>query len=141
MKLKRLPVNKAKADLIPMIDVVFQLILFFLVSTTFIQLPGIKLNLPLSSTSEAVKTAGITLTVQKNGAMWLDDTAVNAAQLSAKLVDIAESEKKAGRSVSDFPVRFEADSLVTNGTIVRIFDILRQNGFLSVNLRTIDDKR
>ena len=141
MKLKRLPVNKAKADLIPMIDVVFQLILFFLVSTTFIQLPGIKLNLPLSSTSEAVKTAGITLTVQKNGGMWLDDTAVNAAQLSAKLADIAESEKKAGRSVSDFPVRFEADSLVTNGTIVRIFDILRQNGFLSVNLRTIDDKR
>ena len=141
MKLKRLPVNKAKADLIPMIDVVFQLILFFLVSTTFIQLPGIKLNLPLSSTSEAVKTAGIKLTVQKNGAMWLDDTAVNAAQLSAKLADIAESEKKAGRSVSDFPVRFEADSLVTNGTIVRIFDILRQNGFLSVNLRTIDDKR
>ena len=141
MKLKRLPVNKAKADLIPMIDVVFQLILFFLVSTTFIQLPGIKLNLPLSSTSETVKTAGITLTVQKNGAKWLDDTAVNAAQLSAKLADIAESEKKAGRSVSDFPVRFEADSLVTNGTIVRIFDILRQNGFLSVNLRTIDDKR
>ena len=141
MKLKRLPVNKAKADLIPMLDVVFQLILFFLVSTTFIQLPGIKLNLPLSSTSETVKTAGITLTVQKNGAMWLDDTAVNAAQLSAKLADIAESEKKAGRSVSDFPVRFEADSLVTNGTIVRIFDILRQNGFLSVNLRTIDDKR
>ena len=141
MKLKRLPVNKAKADLIPMIDVVFQLILFFLVSTTFIQLPGLKLNLPLSSTSEAVKTAGITLTVQKNGAMWLDDTAVNAAQLSAKLADIAENEKKAVMSVSDFPVRFEADSLVTNGTIVRIFDILRQNGFLSVNLRTIDDKR
>ena len=42
----------ASVDLIPMIDVVFQLILFFLVSTTFAILPAISVNLPSSQTAE-----------------------------------------------------------------------------------------
>ena len=43
---------RSNVDMTPMIDIVFQLILFFLVSTTFATLPGIKLNLPQSHTSE-----------------------------------------------------------------------------------------
>ena len=36
----------------------------------------------------------------------------------------------------DFPVKLEADEDVTNGTIVKIFDVLRKSGFAAVNLRT-----
>ena len=56
--------NSAQVDLVPMIDIVFQLILFFLVSTTFALLPGISLNLPESSTSEGVSSGGITITMK-----------------------------------------------------------------------------
>ena len=62
--------NKSNVDMTPMIDIVFQLILFFLVSTTFAILPGIKLNLPQSSTAEGTSMQGITITVDKNGLIF-----------------------------------------------------------------------
>ncbi len=125
-----------QVDLIPMIDVVFQLILFFLVSTTFIQLPGISLTLPSSSTADSVETKGITLTVTNDGLMWLDDESITKEELRQSLFSLQESEITAGRSVAEYPVRLEADELVTNGTIVDLFDVLRENGFLSIHLRT-----
>ncbi len=125
-----------QVDLIPMIDVVFQLILFFLVSTTFIQLPGISLTLPSSSTADAVETKGITLTVLNNGQMWLDDDSVTKEELNTRLSIINEAEQAQGRDVDSYSVRLEADELVTNGTIVELFDIFRKNGFLSIHLRT-----
>ncbi len=125
-----------QVDLIPMIDVVFQLILFFLVSTTFIQLPGISLTLPSSSTADAIETKGITLTVQNDGRMWLDETSVTESELEARLLKIYETELQEGRTVESYPVRLEADELVTNGTIVALFDVFRTNGFLSIHLRT-----
>ena len=41
----------------------------------------------------------------------------------------------------EFQVTLEADSDVKNGTIVQIFDIIRKNGYASVNLRTAEKKR
>lgn len=139
MRIRRIKRSGAQLDLIPMIDVVFQLILFFLVSTTFIQLPGISLKLPSSSTADAVETAGITLTVRDDGMIWLDDQSVTIETLATRLATIGEAEIAAGRTIDEYPVRLEADEMVTNGTIVSIFDVLRQNGFLSVHLRTTDD--
>ncbi len=127
-----------QVDLIPMIDVVFQLILFFLVSTTFIQLPGISLTLPSSSTADAVETKGITLTVLNDGRMWLDDASVTIEDLETRLFEIQEAEIQEGRTVDSFPVRLEADELVTNGAIVELFDVFRKNGFLSIHLRTTE---
>ena len=68
-------------DLTPMIDVVFQLILFFLVSTTFALLPAINVNLPESSTAQGAEIAGITITVQSNGKMWFNDEQVSLKTL------------------------------------------------------------
>ena len=51
LKSRRNRIN-SNVDMTPMIDIVFQLIVFFLVSTTFAVVPGIKLNLPQSRTAE-----------------------------------------------------------------------------------------
>ena len=128
-------VNAAQVDLVPMIDIVFQLILFFLVSTTFALLPGITLNLPESSTSEGVSTAGITITMKENGQIWYKDTEVDLETLSKELESF---DKVSFEERAEYPINLEADSLVTNGQIVTVFDILRQNGFSAVNLRTTE---
>lgn len=127
--------NSAQVDLVPMIDIVFQLILFFLVSTTFTLLPGITLNLPESSTSEGVSTAGITITMKENGQIWYKDTEVDLETLSKELESF---DKVSFEERAEYPINLEADSLVTNGQIVTVFDILRQNGFSAVNLRTTE---
>lgn len=82
-------------DLSPMLDVIFQLILFFLVSTTFAMLPGISLNLPQSSTAQSSDAGGITITVEESGSMWLNDTQVDFKGLVSGLNAFDTGEKKA----------------------------------------------
>lgn len=123
---------RATIDMTPMIDVVFQLIIFFLVSTTFAVLPGIRLQLPESSTAEGVSVEGITITADRNGGLWFNDTAVSLPELARSLAAYDTGKKKKG----EIPVTLEADSEVTNGTIVGIFDVIRENGYSAVNLRT-----
>ncbi|MBQ1709676.1 MAG: biopolymer transporter ExbD [Treponema sp.] len=126
----------ANVDMTPMIDIVFQLIVFFLVSTTFAVVPGIKLNLPQSTTSEGTSVQGITIYADKDGVMFFNDKEVSMENLGQELLsfDIGTSKKE------EFPVSLEADSEVTNGTIVKIFDVIRQSGFSLINLRTKSER-
>jgi len=105
------------------------------VSTTFALLPGISLNLPESSTSEGVSSGGITITIKETGEIWFNSTPVDLDSLNKELAGFQEVSYE---ERLQFPINLEADSLVTNGEIVRIFDILRQNGFSAVNLRTTE---
>ncbi len=126
----------ATVDMTPMIDVVFQLIIFFLVSTTFAVLPGINLNLPESSTAESTSNLGITITCEKNGNLYFNDKKVSFKSLGDELSKFDTKKTKK----AEFPITIEADDLVTNGTIVKLFDVIRQNGYASINLRTTDKK-
>ena len=123
---------QSNIDMTPMLDVVFQLILFFLVSTTFAILPGIKLNLPQSSTAESTSMQGITISASENGDLFFNDTKVDMNALGSFLQEFDTGETKK----EEFPVMLEADSEVTNGTIVKIFDVIRENGYSLINLRT-----
>lgn len=134
MKIRRRKNTVPGVDLTPMIDVVFQLILFFLVSTTFAVLPAINVNLPESETSQAQPVAGITLTATSDGKLFFNEEKVTVQTLDKKLKNFDTEGKKR----EEYPVTLEADEKVMNGTIVKIFDVLRKNGFVAVNLRTTD---
>ena len=127
---------RSNVDMTPMIDIVFQLILFFLVSTTFATLPGIKLNLPQSHTAEATSLKGITITADESGALFFNDKEVSMATLGEELLSFDTGTTKK----EEFPVSLEADSEVTNGTIVKIFDVIRESGYCVINLRTTAEK-
>lgn len=123
---------QAGVDMTPMLDVVFQLIIFFLVSTTFAVLPGISMHLPESTTAESTSNLGITITADKNGGLWFNDKQVSFKGLGEELA--AFDTKKTKKP--EFPIIIEADAEVTNGTIVKLFDVIRMNGYAAVNLRT-----
>ncbi len=135
MKSKRGSI-RSNVDMTPMIDIVFQLILFFLVSTTFATLPGIQLNLQPSHTSESTSLMGITITADESGALFFNDKEVSMATLGEELLSFDTGTTKK----EEFPVSLEADSEVTNGTIVKIFDVIRESGYCVINLRTTAEK-
>lgn len=68
--------------------------------------------------------------------MFFNETEVNTETLGEqlRLFDTGDIKKE------DFPVSLQADDEVTNGTIVKIFDIIRENGYSAVNLRTKSEK-
>ena len=132
MRLKRRKSLLTPVDLTPMIDVVFQLILFFLVSTTFAVLPAISVKLPDSETAVSEEVSSITVTVTAGEKIYFKDR-----EVSLKTLDKALSKyDTAGKTKEEIPVNIEADEKVPNGVIVKIFDVLRKNGFIAVNLRT-----
>ena len=75
---------------------------------------------------------GITIYAEKNGVMFFNDTEVSMETLGEqlRLFDTGDTKKE------EFPVSLQADDEVTNGTIVKIFDIIRENGYSVINLRT-----
>ena len=132
MRLKRRKSLLTPVDLTPMIDVVFQLILFFLVSTTFAVLPAISVKRPDSETAVSEEVSSITVTVTAGQKIYFNDR-----EVSLKTLDKALSKyDTAGKTKEEIPVNIEADEKVPNGVIVKIFDVLRKNGFIAVNLRT-----
>lgn len=136
MKISVKPKAGAGLDLSPMLDVIFQLVLFFLVSTTFATLPGIQVNLPQSSTAQGTELSGITITVQADGRLWFNEQEATLQSLDSLLseFDIGELAKET------YPVVLSADEQITSGVIVGIFDSLRKNGFGAVSLRTASPK-
>ena len=128
---------RSNVDMTPMIDIVFQLILFFLVSTTFAILPGLKLRLPTSHTSEGTSFQGITITADADGLLFFNEKEVSTDDLKKELINYDTGNIKK----DEFPVSLEADADVTNGTIVSIFDIIRESGYAVINLRTSSAKK
>lgn len=126
---------KANVDLIPMIDVVFQLVVFFMVSSTFVMTPGIALDLPESTSSEPVVLNRLVVTVASPEEIYLNRELVPYAELDGRLTALA------GDRDEDDPmsVVIEGDSSVPYETLVAVLDVLRSNGYRGVALRTLDD--
>lgn len=117
-------------DVTPMIDIVFQLVLFFMVSTTFISSPGIEVELPRSSSQVVMKEdRDLRLWVTSDGAVHVDDQPVDLRGLRARLRRTAESDP-------DTLVVIKADTGVAHGRVVTVMDIARQEGLNRLGIST-----
>jgi len=132
MRFRRKFEPQATVNLVPMVDVVFQLVLFFLVSTTLALVPGIRLKLPASGTTERVPVRQLVVTVASPTELWLINAPVaSAAALDARIAAMSEADRAALQSVI-----IEADQQVPYGLMVEVLDALRRNDLKDVGLRT-----
>lgn len=117
-------------DVSPMIDIVFQLVLFFMVSTTFISSPGIQVDLPRAS-SEVVlsekQDVEVWMTLQ--GAVYVDDEPVDEPELRQRLRRAAERDPNT-------LVILKADAGVTHGRVVTVMDMARALGLSRLAIAT-----
>ena len=136
MRFKRRLMPQANVDLVPMIDVVFQLVIFFMVSTTFILTPGISLVLPGSKTSEPVVMTKFVVTVVSEDEIYLNKNKYTLSGLDNKLESMTTAEKQEVKTVV-----VEGDRTVSYDLMIKVLDVLRKNGFKGVNLKTRDLNR
>jgi len=133
MRFRRRLATQSTPNLIPMIDVVFQLVVFFMVSTTFIITPGISLVLPSSQTAESVAMSKLVITVVARDEIYYNKEQHTLSSLDSRLQEITEAEKEQIKTVV-----LEGDRTISYSLLVEILDVLRINGFKGVNLRTRD---
>lgn len=135
MKFRRTLTTKVNVELIPLVDVVFQLVAFFMLSTTFILTPGISLILPKSTTSEPVVMSRLVVTVISEQEIYLNKERYTIDTLGTRLGAITEKERQEIKTVV-----VEADESVSYSLMIKVLDRLRENGFRGVNLKTLEER-
>ena len=111
-----------RVDVTPLIDIIFQLVLFFMVSTTFVTTQGIEVDLPRASAEAVLRDKGdLRVQVTTEGSVFIDDQAVTWAQLR-------EQVQQAARAEPGTLVVIKADRDVDHGRVVAIMDLARSYG-------------
>jgi biopolymer transport protein ExbD len=131
MRFRRRLVPETNLNLIPLIDVVFQLIVFFMVATTFIITPGISLVLPTSNTAEPVAMTRLVVTVVSRDEIYFNKERHDLQSFALRLSEVTDKEREEIKTVV-----LEGDRSVPYSLLVEVLDVLRRNGFKGINLRT-----
>ncbi len=113
-------------NITPLIDVVFQLVIFFAVTTTFGEKPSIELILPQAKTAQLARMEETVITLDKDGNIFFNATKIQPDQLRNKLTEIQLSNKSDGQIV------LQADERVAYKTVVFVMDTAREIGFKNV---------
>ena len=119
--------NKSKKrvniNITSLVDVLFLLLIFFIVSSTFMEQPGMKLDLPESENSGGVKMdeKEYVVYISRNGDVFLNEEQVEIDSLGVRL-------KKALPQMKDKGLIVKGDEKIEYGLAVRIMDIAKQSG-------------
>lgn len=135
MRFRRRLQTRTNVDLIPLIDVIFQLVVFFMVTSTFILTPGISLILPKSRSSEPVAMTKLVVTVVSEDKIFVNKERYTLESLNRTLSELPTEELDEIKTVV-----IEGDSSVSYSLMVKVLDVLRLNGFKGVNLRTREEE-
>ena len=119
----RRPVERRETvfDLMPLIDVIFLLIIFFMLTTSFRAVfQGIKVDLPTTTTPQEKIEENIIISIRKDNRIYLDKTQVTTSKLVSSL------KKKLGGKKG--LVIVNADKEVRHGKVVEVMDLAKQAG-------------
>lgn len=121
-------------DITPMIDIVFQLVLFFMVSTTFKTSSGIQVDLPRSSQEVVVaEQDDLQILMTLDGTTYLNDTEVTTEALKRSLEEVATAD-------INRLVVIKADTGVEHGRVVEVMDLARGLGLTRLAIATEPDE-
>ena len=118
--------RRVSLDISPLLDVVFLLLIFFLVTTTFMPDASMDLELPESTTATQSEIAATVVTVGEDGGVQIDGDSVSMQELERTIAALLPEERE--------KINVRADARVDYGVIVRIIDALRNAGVDALSL-------
>ncbi len=118
MKFKRRTfLEKGRLDIAPLIDVVFLLLIFFMLTSSFIFQPGIRVNLPRAVTSEALQRELLIVTITEKNEVFINERPVGSDELFSR-ISVAARE--------DQPLLIRADKNTDLGKVIESWDVCRK---------------
>ena len=119
--------DAGEIDLTPMLDVVFILLIFFIVTSVFVKEAGYDVNRPIASTAEQIEVEPILIAVSPAGEMWMDGDVVLQRNLRLRIEQRLAETPNAG-------VVIQADQESTNQYVLEIMNAAREAQVSSIQI-------
>ena len=119
--------EESEVNLTPMLDVVFIMLIFFIVTASFVKEAGIDVNRPDAATAEKKTKGNILVAITENGQIWIDKRQVDPRALRAN-IERLHAENPQGSVV------IQADKNSKNGLLVQVMDSARLAGVFNVSI-------
>nr|WP_298414450.1 biopolymer transporter ExbD [uncultured Halomonas sp.] len=111
--------DASEVNLTPMLDVVFIMLIFFIVTTSFIKESGVEIQRPQSSAATPRPDAQVMVALTAEGAVWVDGQPVDAHRVGSEVAALINDQGS---------VVIQADRESTTGLLVEVMDRLREAG-------------
>ncbi|EIU6824555.1 ExbD/TolR family protein [Vibrio parahaemolyticus] len=114
-------------DMTPMLDIVFIMLIFFIVTTSFVKEAGLEVNRPTASSAQTVKKGNIMVAIGAAGDVWVDKRRIEVDAVRANIERLrAESP--------DGAVVIQADTEANAGVVVKVMDQIKMAGVESISI-------
>jgi len=118
-------------DLTPMLDVVFIMLIFFIVTASFVKEAGIDVNRPEAATAVKKERANILVAISDKGEIWINKRRVDVRAVQAN-IERLKAENPQGSVV------IQADKKATTDTLIKVMDASRAAGAYDVSIAAQD---
>ncbi len=119
--------EKEEIDMTPMLDVVFILLIFFIVTASFVKEAGIDVNRPEAATAVKKERANILVAISDKGDIWINKRKVDVRTVQAN-IERLKAENPQGTVV------IQADKKATTDTLIKVMDSARAAGVYDVSI-------
>lgn len=119
--------DETDIDITPMLDIVFIMLIFFIVTTSFVKESGVSVSRPSAETAVQLKGSNILVAIRPNGEVWIDRRAIDVRAVRANI----ERLKAANPEGS---VIIQADEYSNTGLLVRVMDQVRLAGISNISI-------
>ncbi|QYJ75576.1 biopolymer transporter ExbD [Shewanella sp. FJAT-52076] len=124
--------EEAKVDMTPMLDIIFIMLIFFIVTTSFVKPMGIDYNKPESAQKSRAKGDNVFITVSKTGLVTMEGRQVDVERITANIErKLAETPGAA--------VLIQADGETLHGTVVEVMDKVKEAGVHKISVTQSDE--
>lgn len=131
MKLQALPIEDPKVSLTSLIDVVFLLLIFFMISTSFEQQTALQISLPKASQeAELVRDKVLEIAIDAEGRMYVNENGL----LDSRPATLTAALENATEGARDLPVILRADANTPHHYVVTAMDVLAKMGFQNLSI-------
>ena len=131
MGFRRKTSEAPRIELTPMIDVVFLLLIFFMISTTFIERPGVSINLPEGGTQQIpADKKEVQVYLTEDGEIYLQSELVSLSALSTYLGNLGSD------ITHEMTFLLMADKSARHGWVIEVMEVARRNGIVRLAIAT-----
>lgn len=122
----------SRIDMAPLLDVVFILLIFFIVTTAFVRETGVEVDKPEAAAAVRLEDDLILLAITPAGEVWYDNSNIGVAGVRSTVAALLLSEER--------PVVIQADRRVTTDLLVRVMDQAKLAGATSLSIATAEER-